>query len=50
MRNDPISLDRLSAEVEAKSPAFTAVADRIWGHAELRFQEHRSIEEQIALL
>lgn len=50
MRNDPMSLATLSAEVEAKSPAFTAMADRIWGHAELRFQEHRSIEEQIALL
>lgn len=50
MRNEPVSLAKLSAEVERKSPAFTAVADRIWEHAELRFDEHRSIEEQIALL
>ncbi|MBO1076191.1 amidohydrolase (plasmid) [Roseomonas marmotae] len=40
----------LSASVDSKSPAFTAVADRIWDHAELRFDEYRSIEEQIALL
>jgi len=50
MRNEPISLDQLSAEVERKSPAFTAVSDRIWDHAELRFDEYRSVEEQIALL
>ncbi|MFC0409465.1 M20 family metallopeptidase [Roseomonas elaeocarpi] len=50
MRNDQISLSRLSDEVEALSPAFTAVADRIWGHAELRFAEHASVEEQIAAL
>jgi aminobenzoyl-glutamate utilization protein B len=50
MRNEPIALSTLSASVDNKSPAFTAVADRIWEHAELRFDEHRSIEEQIALL
>ncbi|WP_159995579.1 M20 family metallopeptidase [Roseomonas sp. 18066] len=50
MRNDPLSLSQLSDAVEQKSPAFSAMADRIWGHAELRFAEHRSIEEQIALL
>jgi aminobenzoyl-glutamate utilization protein B len=50
MRNEPIPLSSLSAEVEAKSPAFTAVADRIWDHAELRFDEHKSIEEQITAL
>ncbi|RKK01371.1 amidohydrolase [Pseudoroseomonas wenyumeiae] len=50
MRNEPIALSTLSASVDSKSPAFTAVADRIWEHAELRFEEHRSIEEQIALL
>ncbi|MCG7364447.1 M20 family metallopeptidase [Roseomonas sp. ACRSG] len=50
MRNEPIALSTLSASVDRKSPAFTAVADRIWDHAELRFEEHRSIEEQIALL
>lgn len=50
MRNEPIALSNLSVSVDSKSPAFTAVADRIWEHAELRFDEHRSIEEQIALL
>ena len=50
MRNDPLSLTQLSDAVERKSPAFSAMADRIWEHAELRFAEHRSIEEQIALL
>jgi aminobenzoyl-glutamate utilization protein B len=50
MRNDPLSLPQLSEAVERKSPAFSAMADRIWEHAELRFAEHRSVEEQIALL
>jgi aminobenzoyl-glutamate utilization protein B len=50
MRNEPIALSTLSDVVDSKSPAFAAVADRIWDHAELRFDEHRSIEEQIALL
>ncbi|WP_237182537.1 M20 family metallopeptidase [Roseomonas marmotae] len=50
MRNEPVALSDLSASVDSKSPAFTAVADRIWDHAELRFDEYRSIEEQIALL
>jgi aminobenzoyl-glutamate utilization protein B len=50
MRNDPISLSSLTAELEAKSPVFIAVADRIWDHAELRFDEYRSIEEQITAL
>ena len=50
MRNEPIPLSSLSAQVETKSPAFTAVADRIWEHAELRFDEYKSIEEQIAAL
>ncbi|WBV45429.1 M20 family metallopeptidase [Pseudoroseomonas cervicalis] len=50
MRNDPLSLSTLSEAVERKSPAYTAMSDRIWGHAELRFAEHKSVEEQIALL
>ncbi len=50
MRNESIPLSSLSEQVDAKSPAFTGVADRIWEHAELRFDEHKSIEEQIAAL
>jgi len=50
MRNDFLSLDALSARVAAKAPAFRDLADRIWDFAELRFQEHRSSEAQIALL
>ncbi|WP_426957924.1 M20 family metallopeptidase [Muricoccus radiodurans] len=50
MRNDPIELSRLSAEVEAKAPVYTELSDRIWGMPELRFAEHRSVEAQIAQL
>jgi aminobenzoyl-glutamate utilization protein B len=50
MRNDPIELNRLSDEVEAKAPAYTALSDRIWEMPELRFAEHRSVEAQIAQL
>ena len=49
-RNDPLELDRLSAEVEALSPDYVAMSDRIWGHAELRFQEEKSVGEQIAVM
>ncbi|WP_376092255.1 M20 family metallopeptidase [Roseomonas sp. CCTCC AB2023176] len=48
MRNDPIPLTRVSQAVEVKAPDYVALSDRIWGMPELRFQEHRSAEEQIA--
>jgi aminobenzoyl-glutamate utilization protein B len=50
MKNDPIALDRLSDTVEAKSPTYTELSDRIWAMPELRFAEHRSAEAQIAQL
>ncbi|WP_043834043.1 M20 family metallopeptidase [Muricoccus aerilatus] len=50
MKNDPIALDHLSGLVEAKAPDYAALSDRIWGMPELRFAEHRSVEEQIAQL
>jgi len=50
MRNDSLSLERLARHLEAKSPAYLTLADRIWDFAELRFQEHRSAEAQIAQL
>ncbi|MCI0752489.1 M20 family metallopeptidase [Teichococcus vastitatis] len=50
MRNDPISLDELSARIEGKGPAYTRLADTIWGFAELRFNEHQSVAAQIATL
>lgn len=50
MRNDPIDLEQLAARIEAKRPVYTALADRIWGFAELRFNEHQSVQAQIAQL
>jgi aminobenzoyl-glutamate utilization protein B len=50
MRNDPLNLQDLSARLDAKGPDYTALADRIWDFAELRFAEHRSVAAQIEQL
>jgi aminobenzoyl-glutamate utilization protein B len=50
MRNDPLNLQDLSARLDAKGPDYTALADRIWDFAELRFAEHRSAAAQIEQL
>jgi len=50
MRNDTLNLDVLSSRIDAKGSTYTALADTIWGFAELRFAEHRSVEAQIAVL
>ncbi|MBE9605946.1 amidohydrolase [Acetobacteraceae bacterium H6797] len=50
MRNDPIDLQQLDARVEAKRPVYTALADKIWDLAELRFNEHQSAKAQIEQL
>ncbi|MDB5369587.1 MAG: amidohydrolase [Roseomonas sp.] len=50
MRNDPLNLDALSARLEEKGPAYSALADTIWDFGELRFNEHRSVAAQIERL
>jgi aminobenzoyl-glutamate utilization protein B len=46
MRND----EPIWQLVEAKSPAFCAMSDRIWGMPELNYQEHRSAAEHRTML
>ncbi|HZH26479.1 MAG TPA: M20 family metallopeptidase [Azospirillaceae bacterium] len=50
MRNDPLDLDQTAGHVDAKRARYIDLSDEIWGYAELRFQEHRSAEAQIAAL
>ena len=46
MRND----EPIWHLVEAKSPEFCAMSDRIWGMPELNYQEHRSAAEHATML
>jgi aminobenzoyl-glutamate utilization protein B len=50
MNNDHLSLDEITRHVDARSADYIASADRIWSMPELAFEEHRSVEEQIAML
>ncbi|MGO4706424.1 M20 family metallopeptidase [Microvirga sp. 2MCAF38] len=50
MHNDRLSLDEVARRVDERSAEYCAMSDRIWGMPELAFDEHRSVEEQIALL
>lgn len=50
MQNDRLSLDEIARRVDAKAADYCALSDRIWAMPELAFEEHRSAEEQIALL
>ncbi|RWE22230.1 MULTISPECIES: M20 family metallopeptidase [unclassified Mesorhizobium] len=50
MQNDPLSLDEIVRQVEAKSADYCALSDRIWAIPELAFQEYRSVAEQIEML
>ncbi|MGO4571019.1 M20 family metallopeptidase [Microvirga sp. 2TAF3] len=50
MQNDRLSLDEIARRVDAKSKAFCDSSDRIWAMPELAFEEHRAVEEQIAML
>lgn len=50
MHNDRLSLDEIVRRVDAKAADYCALSDRIWATPELAFEEHRSVEEQIAML
>ncbi|HEU4598553.1 MAG TPA: hypothetical protein VFS26_02290, partial [Solirubrobacterales bacterium] len=50
MQNDRLGLDVIARHVDERSADYVALSDRIWGLPELAFEEHRSAEEQIALL
>jgi aminobenzoyl-glutamate utilization protein B len=50
MQNDRLGLDVIARHVDERSADYVALSDRIWGMPELAFEEHRSAEEQIALL
>ncbi|MBM6594065.1 M20 family metallopeptidase [Microvirga pudoricolor] len=50
MQNDRLSLDEIVRHVEARAADYCASSDRIWAMPELAFEEHRSVEEQIAML
>src|SRR3954451_11586597 len=50
MHNDRLSLDEIARRVDARAADYCALSDRIWDMPELAFEEHRSVEEQIALL
>ena len=50
LRNDRAIDDGVLEAIESRAPAFIDLADRIWGLAELGFEEHRSAEAQIAAL
>ncbi|WP_112662117.1 M20 family metallopeptidase [Microvirga flavescens] len=50
MLNDRLSLDEIARRVDERRAEYCAMSDRIWGTPELAFGEHRSVEEQIAIL
>ena len=43
-------LDWISDVTATKAPTYIALSDEIWGYAELRFQEHKAVAAQSALL
>ncbi len=43
-------IDRIVALIEAKAPTYVALSDKVWDLAELRYQEHKSVEAQIEAL
>ena len=50
MHNDRLSLDAVARHVDAKAEDYCALSDRIWAAPELAFEEHRAVQEQIAML
>jgi aminobenzoyl-glutamate utilization protein B len=46
-QNDVLGTDRIIACADRKAPTYIALSDRVWGMPELRFEEHRSVEEHI---
>jgi aminobenzoyl-glutamate utilization protein B len=45
-----IGLEQIVRQVDGKSDAFAALADRVWQLAEIRFNEHESVASHIAVL
>lgn len=50
MQNDRLSLMEIARHVDDRSAEYCALSDRIWNMPELAFDEHRAVEEQIAML
>ncbi|MSP49991.1 MAG: amidohydrolase [Alphaproteobacteria bacterium] len=44
------NIDRIIALIEAKTPAYIALSDKVWDLAELRYQEQKSVQAQIEAL
>ena len=43
-------ITRIASVIEAKIPAYTALSDKVWDLAELRYQEEKSVAAQIEML
>jgi aminobenzoyl-glutamate utilization protein B len=43
-------ISRIDSLITAKSPAYLALSDKVWDLAELRYQEHHSVQAQIEAL
>ncbi len=50
MKHDQGELDAVAARVDARRSDFATVAERIWGFAEIRYQEHQSSDAQAAAM
>ena len=49
-RNDLLNADHIARLADAKAQTYIDLSDRVWGMPELRFEEHRSVEEHIAAM
>jgi aminobenzoyl-glutamate utilization protein B len=45
-----IELDDIIKQVDAKSETYEALSDQVWGHAEIRFKEHKSVAAHLNTL
>ena len=43
-------IQRIVSLIEAKTPAYLALSDKVWDLAELRYQEEKSVKAQIEAL
>lgn len=48
--NDILGTEQIARCADRKAATYTELSDRIWGMPELRFEEHRSVEEHIQAL
>jgi aminobenzoyl-glutamate utilization protein B len=48
--NGPLTASHIAECADAKAQSFIDLSDRVWGIPELRFEEHRSVEEHIAAM